>query len=155
MGEAIATAAVGFLVWDDERRYVAANAAACELLGCTLERIIGATLGERKRFDEVRRRLEVERLLLGREDAGEDDGAAELAQAPRAGEPVAVAGLDHRCVDVGRTRSVELCEDRLVTGTSDHVLEERTDVCMGLDNQDPRHGRIIPAGRRYPVSLRV
>ena len=47
MGEAIATAAVGFLVWDDERRYVAANAAACELLGCTLERIIGATVGER------------------------------------------------------------------------------------------------------------
>ncbi len=47
MGEAIATAAVGFLVWDDQRRYVAANAAACELLGCTLERIIGATVGER------------------------------------------------------------------------------------------------------------
>ena len=47
MGEAIATAAVGFLVWDEERCYVAANPAACELLGCTLERIIGATVGER------------------------------------------------------------------------------------------------------------
>ena len=45
MGEAIATAAVGFLVWDDERRYVAANTAACELLGCTLERIIGVDGG--------------------------------------------------------------------------------------------------------------
>jgi len=46
MGEAIASGAVGFLVWDDNRRYVAANAAACELLGCSLDEIIGATVGE-------------------------------------------------------------------------------------------------------------
>jgi len=45
MAEAIATASVGFLVWDDERRYVAVNAAACELLGCSLEEIIGSTVG--------------------------------------------------------------------------------------------------------------
>jgi PAS domain-containing protein len=47
MGEAIATAPVGFLLWDDNRRYVAANAAACKLLGCSLEQIIGARVGER------------------------------------------------------------------------------------------------------------
>jgi len=46
MGESIAAASVGFLLWDDDRRYVAANAAACELLGCSLEEIIGATVGE-------------------------------------------------------------------------------------------------------------
>ena len=47
MGEAIDSGSVGFLVWDDDRRYVAANAAACRLLGCTLEEIIGARVGER------------------------------------------------------------------------------------------------------------
>jgi PAS domain S-box-containing protein len=47
MAEAIATAVVGFVVWDDDRRYVAANAAACELLGCTLEQIVGSTVGDR------------------------------------------------------------------------------------------------------------
>jgi PAS domain S-box-containing protein len=73
LGEAIATAGVGFLVWDEERRYVAANAAACELLGCTLERIIGATVGERTqdgaeavagaiRQDRSRGRVTVERF---------------------------------------------------------------------------------------------
>jgi PAS domain-containing protein len=47
LGEAIASGSVGFLVWDDNRRYVAANAAACALLGCSLEQIIGATVGAR------------------------------------------------------------------------------------------------------------
>jgi PAS domain-containing protein len=45
LGEAAATAAVGFLVWDDDRRYVAVNKRACELLGCTLEQIIGSRVG--------------------------------------------------------------------------------------------------------------
>ena len=47
MGEAIAEANVGFLIWDDDRRYVAVNARACELLGCSLETIIGASVGAR------------------------------------------------------------------------------------------------------------
>ena len=73
LGEAIAAGSVGFLVWDDERRYVAANAAACELLGCSLEQIIGATVGERTqggaevvahviRQDRSHGRLSVERF---------------------------------------------------------------------------------------------
>jgi PAS domain-containing protein len=47
LGEAAAGATVGIIVWDDTRCYVAANAAACALLGCTLEEIIGATVGNR------------------------------------------------------------------------------------------------------------
>jgi PAS domain-containing protein len=46
LGEAAAGAGVGILVWDDTRCYVAVNARACSLLGCTLEEIIGATVGE-------------------------------------------------------------------------------------------------------------
>jgi PAS domain S-box-containing protein len=47
LSEAIQTAEVGFLVWDDDRHYVAANAAACSLLGCTLEQLLGSVVGER------------------------------------------------------------------------------------------------------------
>ncbi len=37
LAEAIDGAEVGFLVWDDDRHYIAANPRACSLLGCTLE----------------------------------------------------------------------------------------------------------------------
>ena len=47
LAEAIDGAEVGFLVWDDDRNYIAANAAACSLLGCTLEQLLGSTVGER------------------------------------------------------------------------------------------------------------
>jgi PAS domain S-box-containing protein len=40
ISEALDSAGVGFLVWDDNRRYVAANAAACEILGTTLEELL-------------------------------------------------------------------------------------------------------------------
>ena len=45
ISEALASASVGFLVWDDHRRYVAANAAACEILGTTLEELLGQEVG--------------------------------------------------------------------------------------------------------------
>ena len=45
--EAIEGAEVGFLVWDDDRHYIAANPRACSLLGCTLEQLLGSTVGER------------------------------------------------------------------------------------------------------------
>jgi len=41
IAEALGSASVGFLVWDEHRRYVAANAAACEILGLTLEELLG------------------------------------------------------------------------------------------------------------------
>jgi PAS domain-containing protein len=45
ISEALGSASVGFLVWDDHRRYVAANAAACEILGTTLEELLGQEVG--------------------------------------------------------------------------------------------------------------
>jgi PAS domain-containing protein len=46
IAEALASASVGFLVWDEHRRYVAANAAACEILGTTLEELLGREVGD-------------------------------------------------------------------------------------------------------------
>ena len=45
ISEALGSASVGFLVWDDSRRYIAANAAACEILGTTLEELLGREVG--------------------------------------------------------------------------------------------------------------
>lgn len=45
IAEALGSASVGFLVWDEDRRYIAANAAACELLGTTLEELLGQEVG--------------------------------------------------------------------------------------------------------------
>ena len=45
IADALASASVGFLVWDEHRRYVAANDAACEILGTTLEQLLGQQVG--------------------------------------------------------------------------------------------------------------
>jgi PAS domain-containing protein len=45
ISEALGSASVGFLVWDEDRRYVAANAAACEILGTTLEELLEQDVG--------------------------------------------------------------------------------------------------------------
>ena len=47
LAEAIDGAEVGFLLWDDDRHYIAANPRACSLLRCTLEQLLGSTVGER------------------------------------------------------------------------------------------------------------
>src|SRR3954451_12598421 len=41
ISEALGSASVGSLVGDEHRRYIAANAAACEILGTTLEQLVG------------------------------------------------------------------------------------------------------------------
>jgi PAS domain-containing protein len=45
ISEALASASVGFLVWDEHRRYIAANAAACEILGTSLDDLLGREVG--------------------------------------------------------------------------------------------------------------
>jgi PAS domain-containing protein len=45
ISEALGSASVGFLVWDEHRRYIAANAAACEILGTTLDELLGQEVG--------------------------------------------------------------------------------------------------------------
>jgi PAS domain-containing protein len=80
LAEAIQTAEVGFLVWDDDRHYIAANAAACALLGCTLEQLLGSEVGSRTAGGEEL----VERVVRGHGGRGRvvferfDAGTAEL-----------------------------------------------------------------------------
>jgi len=45
IADALRSAGVGFLVWDEHRRYVAANDAACEILGTTLDKLLGQEVG--------------------------------------------------------------------------------------------------------------
>ena len=80
LAEAIEGAEVGFLVWDDDRHYIAANTAACSLLGCTLEQLLGSVVGERT----VEGKELVERVVRGHGGRGRvaferfDGGTAEL-----------------------------------------------------------------------------
>lgn len=46
IAEALLAADVGFIVWDEDRRYIAANDAACRLLGTTRDELLGRTVGE-------------------------------------------------------------------------------------------------------------
>jgi len=45
ISEALKSASVGFLVWDEARRYIAANDCACEILGTTLDELLGQPVG--------------------------------------------------------------------------------------------------------------
>jgi PAS domain-containing protein len=45
ISDALRSAGVGFLVWDESRRYIAANGAACEILGTTLDQLLGREVG--------------------------------------------------------------------------------------------------------------
>ncbi len=49
LSEALQSASVGFLVWDESRRYIAANQAACDLLGTTLDDLLGQPVGGHSR----------------------------------------------------------------------------------------------------------
>jgi PAS domain-containing protein len=46
ISEALLSASVGFLVWDEDRRYIAANRCACDILGATLEELLGERVGD-------------------------------------------------------------------------------------------------------------
>ena len=67
LGEAVASADVGFLVWDEDRHYVAANACACEILGCSLEQLLGSVVGGRTEAGDDA----VERVVRGEGGRGE------------------------------------------------------------------------------------
>src|SRR4051794_28758679 len=108
-----------------------------------LERLL--ELGQGERLHEIGGRLERQCLVLGRKDAGEDDGEPQRAETARVRKAVAFARLDHRRIDV-QPRLAELGEDGLVPRTPDDVREERTDVGVRLDDQDPGHRHILPGG---------
>ena len=46
IAEALLAAEAGFIVWDEDRRYIAANEAACRMLGTTLDDLLGRTVGD-------------------------------------------------------------------------------------------------------------
>jgi PAS domain S-box-containing protein len=45
LAEALQSANVGFLVWDEHRRYIAANDTACDILGASLAELLGQPVG--------------------------------------------------------------------------------------------------------------
>jgi PAS domain S-box-containing protein len=45
IAEALLSAEVGFIVWDEDRRYIAVNDAACRMLGATREEMLGRQVG--------------------------------------------------------------------------------------------------------------
>ena len=53
LGDAAEHADVGILVWNEERRYVAANARACELVGVSREQLLAGRVGGTNRSPET------------------------------------------------------------------------------------------------------
>ena len=51
--ESVVSGDVGFLVWDENRRYIAANQAACDILGTTCEQLLGQTAGAHVESSDV------------------------------------------------------------------------------------------------------
>lgn len=58
LAEAMRSAKVGFLVWDEHRNYIAANEAACEILGTSLSGLLGQPVGRHTRDVEVDQLIE-------------------------------------------------------------------------------------------------
>jgi PAS domain S-box-containing protein len=46
LGDAAEHAHIGVMVWNEERRYVAVNERACQILGRTRAELLGATMGD-------------------------------------------------------------------------------------------------------------
>ena len=78
LSEALLGAQVGFLVWDDDRRYIAVNDAACEILGATREQILGQQVGGHS--------IEVEDLLQEALRTGFHTGRARVNRFDGSGE---------------------------------------------------------------------
>jgi PAS domain S-box-containing protein len=94
LAEAMAAAEVGVVVWDDDRHYVAANRKACELIGCTLEELLGSEVGSHTPGAEET----IEQVIRGRVSRGQiqverfDGRSATLAFVTF---PTRTAGLPH------------------------------------------------------------
>ncbi len=53
LGDGVEHADVGVLIWNADRRYVAANPRACELIGTTREQLLSGTVGSTNRSPEA------------------------------------------------------------------------------------------------------
>ena len=54
LGDASEHADVGVMVWNAERRYVAANPKACEIVGVTRDQLLAGRVGDNNRSAETR-----------------------------------------------------------------------------------------------------
>ena len=79
LGEAVEHAPVAILVADDEMRYVAANATACELLGYTREELLAMKVPDLAQYPEAEGEFEAmisAGELVGRTTVRLKDGTA-------------------------------------------------------------------------------
>jgi PAS domain-containing protein len=58
LGDAAEHARVGVLVWNEERRYVAANETACTLIGVTRPTLLSSKVGDSNRTPEARQAID-------------------------------------------------------------------------------------------------
>jgi PAS domain-containing protein len=58
LAEAMRSASVGLLVWDESRHYIAANERACEILGTSLTELLGQRVGGHTDEADVDRLIE-------------------------------------------------------------------------------------------------
>ncbi len=58
LGDAAEHAEIGVMVWNEERRYIAVNRCACQILGTTREELLGAQVGDHNRSDAARAAIE-------------------------------------------------------------------------------------------------
>ena len=96
LGEAADRARVGVVVWNEERRYVAVNSCACELLGVTREALLASKVGDTNRSPEAGEAIERVQhgtASQGRLDVTRADGST--VQLGWLTFPTSVAGLPH------------------------------------------------------------
>jgi PAS domain S-box-containing protein len=94
LAEAMAAAEVGVVVWDDDRHYVAANRKACELIGCTIEELLGSEVGSHTPDGEATIEQAIRsRLTRGRIEVERFDGRP--ATLEYVTFPTRTAGLPH------------------------------------------------------------
>ena len=96
LGEGAEYAEIGVIVWNAERRYVAANPKACELVGTTREQLLASTVGSTNRSAEAK--AAIDGILghvpaRGSMSATRPDGTT--VELDWLVFPTRVAGLDH------------------------------------------------------------
>ena len=79
IAEALLAADVGFIVWDEDRRYIAANDAACRMLGTTRDELLGRSVGDQTADGEtVVEEAVRKQQLSGRLTAQKFDGSGPI-----------------------------------------------------------------------------
>ena len=96
LGDSVEHAEVGVLVWNEDRRYVAANPKACELIGTTREQLLAGAVGSTNRSPEAKAAIDaiLEHVPAQGEIAVTRPDGTEV-MLDWLVFPTAIAGLDH------------------------------------------------------------